>query len=388
MKFAHIALLSAALATTIATNAQQSYADALASIESNNPTLRAIRQETDAQKAQSATSRKMPDLEVELGYLWPGRKDVSASQPLDWSVMSGQSRRLAEARDSLAESQYAASRQEILLDARLTLIEATYQTALTGLRSQRAEALGRIALCVSRRLDAGDARQMDANNATMAYASASRQLTLAQADLDDALIHLKALNGGEPLLPSIAQFPPAPMPADFDSWYARAQRLSPQLMSSAAQASIARGERRQARMNAAPQLSVGFMGEFSQEEKYKGVTLGISLPLWRSRQTRDAAAHAEQAATSRHNATVLNDRAQAEAAWNRALQLGEIAKSMRQAVTSTSNADLLAKALEAGQISVSECLAASAILFEAEEDALSAERDYQVAVARLTACEL
>lgn len=388
MKFAHIAFLSAALATTIATSAQQSYSDALATIESNNPTLRAIRQETDAAKAQTASSRKMPDLEIELGYLWPGRKDVSASQPLDWSVMSGQSRHLAEARDSLAESEYAASRQEILLDAHLTLIEATYQTALTGLRSQRAEALGRIALCVARRLDAGDARQMDANNASMAYASAARQLTLAQADLDDALTHLKALNGGEPLLPSIAQFPPAPMPSDFDSWYARAQRLSPQLMTSAAQVSIARGERRQARMSVAPQVSIGFMGEFSQEEKYKGVTLGVSLPLWRSRQTRDAAARAEQAAASRHQAAVLNDRAQAEAAWNRALQLGEIAVAMRQAVNSTSNVDLLAKALESGQISVAESLAASAILFEAEEDALAAERDYQIAVARLTACEL
>lgn len=386
MKFPYIILLT--LAFPLISHAQLPEAQVLDSIESNNLTLQALRQDADALKAAANTSRKMPDLEVSLGYLWPGRKDISASQPLDWAVISGLNHRIVEAKGLLYDNQYAISRQEILLDARLTIIEATYQTALTNLRSKRAEALANIALFIQRRLDAGDARQMDANNAAMAHASALRQLALAQADLEGTLLHLNALNGDKPISPQLSQFTPIALPDNFDAWFFHLIRISPQLKVSAAQASIAMGEHREARAQSAPQLSIGFMGEFSDDEKYKGVTLGVTLPLWRSRQSRNATTLSAQAAVAHHTAAVVSTRAEAQAAWNRAKQLAKVATDMRQAIQSTSNADLLAKALEAGEISLTECLTAADIYFEAEEEALAAERDYQIAAAQLTACEL
>lgn len=386
MKFPYIILLT--LAFPLISHAQLPEAQVLDSIESNNLTLQALRQDADALKAAANTSRKMPDLEVSLGYLWPGRKDISASQPLDWAVISGLNRRIVEAKGLLYDNQYATSRQEILLDARLTIIEATYQTALTNLRSKRAEALANIALFIQRRLDAGDARQMDANNAAMAHASALRQLALAQADLEGTLLHLNVLNGDKPISPQLSHFTPIALPDNFDAWFFHLIRVSPQLKVSAAQASIAMGEHREARAQSAPQISIGFMGEFSDEEKYKGVTLGVTLPLWRSRQSRNATALSAQATVAHHTAAVVSTRAEAQAAWNRAKQLAKVAKDMRQAIQSTSNADLLAKALEAGEISLTECLTAADIYFEAEEEALAAERDYQIAAAQLTACEL
>lgn len=383
-----IAAMVAATVVTTTVRAQISEADALAAIESNNPTLRAVRLETEAEKAATAADGKMPDLEVEVGYLWPGRKDFSVSQPIDWSVVSRQKRKTAAARDTLAAASYAAARQEVLLEARLAWIDATYQAALMKVRSRHAEAIGQIALVVQRRLDAGDARQMDANAATLAYAATMRQLTLASADRNAALLRLKALNGGKEIAHAEVAFAPVRMPSDFETWYAQHARRTPSLMATSAQSNVAQNESREMRMATAPQMTVGFAGEFTDDEKFKGVTVAVSLPLWRGRTSRNAAALAAEAAESRHQAACANDRAEAEAAWERTVRLRQAAQEFRVAIGRTDNTDLLTKALNAGEASVTEALEASATFYAAEEEALAAERDFHEALARLMASDL
>ena len=381
-------ILAMAILSASAAKAQLSEAEALAAIEANNPGLRAARLDLDAQMAQSEAETKMPDLELGGGYLWPGRKDFSVSQAIDWAVVSRQKRKTAAARDTLLAAHYAAARQETLLNARLAWIEATFQTALIDIHTRHTEAIGRIALAVQRRLDAGNARQIDANYAQLAYAAANRQLTLAAADRDEALLTLKSLNGGEPIDHAEAAFAPAAMPTDFETWYADRSRRAPSLKATAAQANVARAESREARLATAPQVAIGVMGEFSEDEKFKGVTLSMSLPLWRGSRARDAANLSAEAAAARHQAAAVGDRAEAETLWARTSRLRQAAQEFRAAVSRADNTELQAKALEAGEISVTEALEAAAALYSAEEEALEAERDFRVSLARLTAHEL
>lgn len=160
-------------ATLLGAAAQaQTMARALELVEANNLELAAMRQETDAAKAANAAERKMPALEAEAAYLWPGRKDVSVSQPLDWATLGGQRRRTAAAKDSLADIRYAAARKEVLLEAKLACIRLTHLNRLLRNRQERADLARQMAQAARKRLAAGDARQADVNNAELAYATA------------------------------------------------------------------------------------------------------------------------------------------------------------------------------------------------------------------------
>lgn len=383
------AITIATLAALFATAAQaQTLRRALELVEANNLELEAMRQETDAAKAANAAERKMPALEAEVAYLWPGRKDVSVSQPLDWAAMGGLRRRAAAAKDSVADSRYAAARQEVLLEAKLACIELTHLNLLLRNRQERADMARQMARAARQRLAAGDARQTDVNNAELAYATARNQLARAQAEADETRARLTALNGGKPIVMTDTAYEPTPLPARFDDWYPLIEGMTPQLTLAKAETSEARHKQAEARLAAMPQLSVGFRGEFSKEEKYRGLAVGIGLPLWSGRAARRSAAKAAEAAESRQAASRETTRATMEAAFAKAQMLGRISSEQRMTLETANSATLLRKAVLAGEMSATEALMAMSLYFEAVEEALMAERDYQEALARLTAATL
>lgn len=376
-------------ATLLGAAAQaQTMGRALELVEANNLELAAMRQETDAAKAANAAERKMPALEAEAAYLWPGRKDVSVSQPLDWATLGGQRRRTAAAKDSLADIRYAAARKEVLLEAKLACIRLTHLNRLLRNRQERADLARQMAQAARKRLAAGDARQADVNNAELAYATARNQLARAQAEADETQARLTALNGGKPIEMTDTAYAPTPLPARFDDWYPLVEGRLPQLLTARAEASAARHRQAETRLEALPKLSVGFRGEFSGEEKYKGVAVGIGLPLWSGRANRRSAAKAAKAAQARQAACRETTRATLEAAFVKTQTLGRIASEQRMTLETTSNAALLRKAVLAGETPATEALMALSLHFEAAEEALTAERDYQEALASLTAATL
>lgn len=183
-------------------------------------------------------------------------------------------------------------------------------------------------------------------------------------------------------------YAPTPLPARFDDWYPLVEGRLPQLLTARAEASAARHRQAETRLEALPKLSVGFRGEFSEEEKYKGVAVGIGLPLWSGRANRRSAAKAAKAAQARQAACRETTRATLEAAFVKTQTLGRIASEQRMTLEMTSNAALLRKAVLAGETPATEALMALSLHFEAAEEALTAERDYQEALASLTAATL
>lgn len=86
---------------TAPTFAQSGIDGALAEIEANNTTLKALRKSADAQKKANHVENTLADPEVGYNRLWgsPGsignRTDVSASQEFDIPTITGAKGRLA-----------------------------------------------------------------------------------------------------------------------------------------------------------------------------------------------------------------------------------------------------------------------------------------------------
>ncbi|KAA6306161.1 hypothetical protein EZS27_042184, partial [termite gut metagenome] len=96
----------------------------LASIDKNNITLKALREEAEAQKLANKTGIFLANPEAEFNYLWGSpnvignRTDVSIRQTFDIPTITGMKSRISNKQNRLVELRYKADRINILLQAK------------------------------------------------------------------------------------------------------------------------------------------------------------------------------------------------------------------------------------------------------------------------------
>lgn len=359
---------------------------AVETVLANNAALKAIRHEADAAKAEARAQGALPDPQVTFGYLWSDRKDVSVSQTLDWATLTGRRRAAIGAADTLAEATYEAAKRETALKARLAYIGVVKGKALTSLLAARMSRAYDMAAIARKRLAAGAGRQADVASTAAARAKALSELAKAQADLDMSVAVLTALNGGERLDVADTSFAGGPaIYGDFETWIASKGGTLADERTSQAEARQAQAEASVSRAETMPQVTVGFMGEFTPADSYKGVTVGVSVPLWSARKRNRQTELTLRAANQRHEATVAQARAEAAALFAKTLALGYVATELREALEAGDSRGLFVKAVEQGEMSAAEAIVAEEVYYSAAVEAIEAEAAYKSSLAELDA---
>lgn len=130
------------------------------------------------------------------------------------------------------------------------------------------------------------------------------------------------------------------------------------------------------------------MSEKVVGQLYQGFTVGISIPLWENKNRVKQAKVAVSAAESREADRKQQFYSQLQSLYNRANGLKVIAEKYRQSLANVNNTDLLKKALDTGEISLLDYIVEIGLYYTTVNQALEAERDYQKAIAELSAVEL
>lgn len=382
--FTLLSLLGASAPTALM--AQAGMDSAVVSVLANNAVLKAMRHEADAAKAEARAKNTLPPPEAAFGYLWHERKDVSVSQPLDWATITGRRRAAAASADTLAETAYEAAERETVLKARLAYIGAVRGKVLTSLLAARMRLAFDMAAIARKRLAAGTGRQTDVASTAAARAKALADLAKAQADLGMSLATLTALNGGKTVDVADTSFAGGPdIYGDFATWLASKGGALADARLSHARVRQAEAEARVERAEAMPQVSVGLMGEFTPAESYKGVTVGVSIPLWSAGKQKRQSALTLRAAELSHEAAVAQARAEAAAQFNRTLALGLVASELRKSLEECDSRALIVKSVELGEMSAEEALMAEEAYYLAAIGAIEAEAEYKSSLAELNA---
>lgn len=363
--------------------------DVLREVEQNNTTLKALRQSADAQKIENLTGIMLEDPEIGFSYLWGGpaaignRQDVSVTQTFDFGTLAGMKRKVAQEKNSLVEWEYLSQRMEILLEAELLCIELTHLNALTAVLEERAGNAATIAENQRSKLEHGEGNILEYNNSLLELGNAENSLAAVKAQQEAALSRLAGLNGGCRTGFTATDYAQEPFPADFDSWYAEAQSRNPVLAYVRGEIELSRKELTLSKTGNLPSLSVGYMGEFTLGQRYQGVSLGVSIPLWsNARRVRQAKA-AVQAAQSREADAKQQFYSKLEAQYTLASSLKEVAENSRRTLDSADNRTLLRKALDEGEISMQDYLVSLGFYYDALERTMNAELEYHKAVAEL-----
>ena len=334
--------------------AQNNMADILASIETNNPELKAGAQIVLSQKAEVSSQNSLEDPRFEFGHLWGAdntkdrKYDISVSQSFDFPSLYVQRNKIGNLKRTLYDGQQAVLRQQILLQAKELCLQVIYLNRCIRLGNERQAAADELVKLYRERLTSGDANILDVNKIEIEQLNITTSNIQRRNELAACLAQLQALNGGEPLdLAQLAltEYSDRELPASFDDLKEQALQSDPELQM-LRQASQIAGK------------------EVSLIAKAQAVAGSFTV-----------------------NNKELQTLAALQSSYNEAVALKDN-RERYELLTRQNNFELLQKALASGKISMVEYLVDATQLYEAFENKLSLEYEYQLRLARMYKFEL
>lgn len=361
----------------------------LAEVERNNTTLKALRAEADAAKAQARTGLTPADPELELGYLWGtpkeqgNRIDIGLSLTFDFPTVYHYRKLIANGEATMADLEYQAARKAILEEAEKTCISITYHNALRSVLALRMDSAQTIADAWQKKFDRGECGILDLNKARLNLVEARKDYEMNEINLKSASEELVRMNGGEAIALEDGIFTDALLPDDFETWYSMAAQRNPELMALSVSADNAEKELKLAKAEWLPKLSIGYTSERIAGTTLQGIGGGISIPLWEGKGKVKAARARNEALKAKAEDSALQFRNSLRNKYNQAKGLQKVVCDYRAEVGRISSLEMLDKALMAGEISLIEYKMEQSLWYDAISSALESERDYHFLLAEL-----
>ncbi len=381
-------------ATAFAASAQTSTETILRQIEANNPQLKAAAAEADAEKIENRSRVLLENPEFEFNYLWGAdgignRRDFRVTQAFDVATLTGMKSRQVAGQNEMSALRYKSERLNVLLEAKHACIDLIYYNALKAELSTHLEQAQTLVTSFEKRLKAGGANVLDLNKAKVHLTTVRGQISQVEVERQTLMATLKSLNGGQDVALEDCDYGLAEnLPADFDSWYESASQKNPVLEYVRQEVTLGQKQLSIDKTAWVPELTVGYMSELTTADKFRGVTVGVNIPLWSNankvKQSRAKIAAAESRKVAAEQQFYFDLLVQ----YNRAASLKANSELMRASLSETGSRDYLLTAQSKGEISMIEYLVETDQYYEALEQTLTAERDYHQALAQLNAVEL
>ena len=378
----------------ISASAQTSTEAVLLQIETNNPQLKAAAADMEAEKLANRSGALLENPEFEFNYLWGAngignRKDFRVTQAFDVATLTGMKSRQVAGQNELAALNYKSERLNVLLEAKQTCIDLIYYNALKAELATHLSQAQTLVSSFEKRMKAGGANVLDLNKAKVHLTTVRGQISQVEVERQAILAKLKSLNGGIDItLDDSAYGLSDGLPADFDSWYESASQKNPVLQYVRQEVAVGQKQLSIDKTAWVPELTVGYMSELTTADKFRGVTVGVNIPLWSNANKVKQSKARIVAAESRKAAAEQQFYFDLLAQYNRAASLKENSELMRSSLGETDSRDFLLTAQSKGEISMIEYLVGTDQYYEALEQTLAAERDYHQALAILNAVEL
>jgi outer membrane protein TolC len=373
---------------------QSRYEGILQQIEENNTMLRVSREQMNSQKLNNRTGIYPNNPEVEFHYLWGSpnsignRTDFNVKQTFDFPSVYSYRNRIAGLQNTKAELSYKTQRMYLLLSVKQICIELSYYNALAKEYELRLENAKRIADVYNIKLEMGETNILENNKAQLNFISIQTETMRIKTEQTTLLSELKQFNGGKDITFSDDLSSRDTLPEDFEQWYVMIEEKNALLQSINGQIEI---DKQQIKLNRAlglPKFSAGYMSEQLPNEHFQGVNVSISIPLWENKNNvKQAKAQLQSTESSLEDGKIqLYNRL--KNIYLKASTLQKNVQEIKQSISIYSNASLLKKALDAGEISLLNYLQETAYYYEVMKMFLETERDFDITVSELLSVDL
>lgn len=360
---------------------QNNIDDILTGIEKNNSTLSALRKTVDAGKIGNKTGIYLKNPEIEFNYLWGNpssignRTDFSIKQSFDYPTAYGYKNQISNIKNEQTELEYRKQQKTVLLQVRTICIDLIYTNALKMEYDKRLNHAQSIAKSYKLRFDAGDANILEFNKAQLNLLNLSTKIELIEIDRTALLSELTRLNGGVTIEFTKSEFQSPIIPGDFEQWFTQAELSNPILNWFKKEIEISKKQVSLNKALALPKIQAGYMSETIVGQQFRGISVGLSIPLWENKNTVKYAKANAIALETVGADTKIQLYNQLKNLHAKAIVLQQNVTEYRSTLQKYNSSELLKKALDKGEISLIEYSMELAFYYDSTDKILEMEKE-------------
>ncbi|HXK76519.1 MAG TPA: TolC family protein [Bacteroidaceae bacterium] len=365
------------------------YQDVLQQISANNLQLRQLAQEKKATQTLSKTQLYLENPEMEFAYMWGApstegkRTNFSISQNFDFPSLYAYKGQVAKAKQMQAVWKYKWASQDVLWKAQLSCIKLTYLRAVEDVLAQKRQEADKLVLQYKKAYELGEVNRITRNKVVLYKQKVDQDYAHITGQIKAAELALQGLNGGVAISCNDKEFTPIPLPVSFVSWLALEKNQIPVLRYLEEELAVTKAQVKVSKARALPTFKVGYAQELVDGDGFKGVTVGMSIPLFEHRYQTKAAREKVKAMQLAYQANKMTFLYQIQGLFEEASSMQEALASYRETLSGYDHLGLLRKGLELKELSLLEYIQESDYIYDAQLDYLQAEKEYMEALSEL-----
>jgi outer membrane protein, heavy metal efflux system len=371
------------------TNSQTTVDSVLANIAKNDKTIIANTKFWEAKKMEYQTGLTPYNPKVDYDYLIGtpsnagNQTDFVITQAFDFPTVYFKKRQLSIEQIKQAEFQLTANRQEVLLTAKLICIELIYRNKLNRELVVRRQNTEKWLSAFHKSLEKGQGNIMDLNKAKLQLIEINAAFQENLSVSNQLNQKLTELNGGIPLQFSDTAYLSIPISSDFESLQQDILANDPIRKYLEQEKVIGRNEISVTKALNLPKIETGYHYQAILGQKFNGVHLGFTIPLWENKntvKTKQAELILNEANLQVHiNQHYYTIKQKYEQMTNLKITLDEY----QTLFSSLNTVALLDKSLTLGQITTIEYFMEMTYYYEALKNYLRTEMEYNKVVAEI-----
>lgn len=387
-------LLVIALLPLLAVAQQPHYAQVLKVVEDSNVVLRAAALQRDAQQQQAHVGYLINNPEIEAAYYWGSpveigkRWDLSVSQSFSMPSVIARKARIRKLEEQAATLGYAVTRNRMLYEAQQVCADIIYYRSVANLWNERTATASALVDLYTKRLAAGDCSILDYNRVQMSQAEVQRAAGMAVLEARHMHTQLNILTASESYPFDQEAYDEVDLPGNFAEWYQQWEMTNPEFQQLDNQVALNQQQASLSRAEWLPEMNVGYASENIVGETFRGVTLGITLPVWSQPRAARAAKLVALAATQELQAQRTTLYAQQECLFHHLYALRLNINNLKSAYQQYGSLTLLYTALEAGEIELEQYLQQTDALINFQLEILDLCHEFELAWLQLNAPRL
>ncbi|MDO9512392.1 MAG: TolC family protein [Bacteroidales bacterium] len=368
---------------------QNSISGVLKEVERNNTRLQAFQKKGIADKLENKTGIFLENPEIEYNYLWGNpeqignRTDFGIYQSFEFPLAYRYKKSISSLKNKQIDIEYEKQWKEIRLHTKVLCLELIYTNAIaTELNKRKADA-EKIAMMYKTKFELGESNLLDYNKARLNLLNINKKAESHIIQRQALLAELARQNGGIFILFNDSVYSGPSIPNNFETWYVQSLQDNPDLELIKQESEIGSVQVKLNRTLSLPKFKAGYMSEKVENEEFRGISVGMSIPLWENRNTvKQARAHS-LALQSAENDTRIQIYNYLSMLYQKALRMKLSVETYRKDLETFNNSVLLDKALEKGEIGLIDYLLELSLYYDNIEQLLEMEKDMHIILAEL-----
>lgn len=362
--------------------------DVLGSIANNNIELKKLEASQKSQIAEIKTSNNLEDTQLEFEYQKGDNMDgnkhgFGISQGFDWPGMYLERAKSNKSLINAAGHEYFAQRLNILLNAKQVCLKIINSNRKIQAQTEVYNNIAQLSAEYDKGFKHGEISILDINKLKIELLNVKQALDRTKTERAMLIEELTALNGNQPIagIESINSYPEQSL--ESIETYESQLAADPENKLNSTLIESSKSNVTMAKMGWFPKFAIGYKYANELGDKFNGLTLGMSLPLF-SNKNKVNVAKAELIAAEYNQMNISTDKsAKLHADYSQAVNLKSQIHAYNNVLSDSSNKEMLKKALDGGQITLLNYLLELRYFLEAQQTLLDLEFEYNSTLANL-----